>query len=500
MGFFFKKGNKQPKLKEQYSEETDTAPAKSKDEKESSYYNSETNLHFSIRYISTIVDQDIIQKNILPYLLDKQFASIADVKKILPIEDVQIETNEALIEEKLFNGYLVLKVHTDKQHVAFIAAKEVIVRSLSMPEVETSVIGPKEAFIEAIDQNINLLRIRLPVKELMIEEFTIGSVSKTRTALMYIDDIANMENVNTMRQRLQAIDFDQINDSSYIEQLTADNKNSPFPQFLDTERPDRAAGVLVEGKVVVLVDGSPHALIGPTNLVEFFSSPEDYLFNWITASILRLIRLFAVVFSILITPMYVAVLTYHYELIPKDLTATLITSRQVIPFPPILEALILELTIELLREAGARLPTKIGQTIGIVGGIVIGTASVEAGLTSNVLLILVALAALASFITPVYKMGNAIRFLRFPFLLFAQLLGLLGIVFCLLIVITHLLRLTSLGRPYLEPIYPPRWRDLKDSFIRLSFDKQIRRPSYVQAQKEIRFNPKHQKRRHDIEE
>ena len=161
-------------------------------------------------------------------------------------------------------------------------------------------------------------------------------------------------------------------------------------------------------------------------------------------------------FSILITPIYVAALTYHYELIPKDLMATLVTSRQEIPLPPILEALFLELTIELLREAGARLPTKVGQTIGIVGGIVIGTASVEAGITSNVLLIFVALAALASFTTPVYRMSNTIRIMRFPFLLFAQLWGLLGIVFCFCLLMGHLLQFTSLGRPFLEPLYPPR--------------------------------------------
>ena len=500
MKFFFQKSKRKSSLKETHSEKTDTVPVKAEDDKESFYYNSETGLHFSIRYISTLVHQEVIEKNILPFLLNKPFTAIHDVKKILPIEDVQIETDEALIDEKLFNGYIVLKIDTDQQHFAFIAAKEVIVRSLAEPEVETAVIGPKEAFIEAIDQNINLLRSRLPVKEVMVEEYTIGSVSKTRTALMYISNIANMENVNTVRERLQAIDFDQINDSAYIEQIIADNKNSPFPQLLDTERPDRAAAALVEGKVVVVVDGSPHALIGPTNLVEFFSSSEDYLLNWIMASGLRLIRLFAGVFFILITPVYVAVLTYHYELIPKDLTATLITSRQTIPFPPILEVLILEITIELLREAGARLPTKIGQTIGIVGGIVIGTASVEAGLTSNVLLILVALAALASFATPVYKMGNTIRFLRFPFLLFAQIWGLLGVVFCLLIITAHLLRLTSLGRPYLEPLYPPRWKDLKDSFVRASFAKQIRRPSYLQAQKPIRFSPEKQKRHRDIEE
>jgi hypothetical protein len=228
-------------------------------------------------------------------------------------------------------------------------------------------------------------------------------------------------------------------------------------------------------------------LITPTTLVEFFSSFEDYFLNWVLASFFRLIRLFAVAFSILVTPVYVATLSYHYELIPTDLMNTLVTSRRDIPLPPILEAFFLELTIELLREAGARLPTKVGQTIGIVGGIVIGTASVEAGLTSNVLLIIVALAALASFTTPVYKMGNAIRLLRFPFLFFAELWGLLGIVLCFCFLMTHLIRLTSLNRPFLEPLYPPRRTDLKDSLIRLPFNKQSLRPQALRTKNPVRY-------------
>jgi hypothetical protein len=298
-------------------------------------------------------------------------------------------------------------------------------------------------------------------------------------------------------QRIKAIKFYQILDSSYISQLITDNSNSIFPQMLDTERPERVAAVLAEGSIVIMVEGSPHALIAPTTLVEFFSAFEDYFINWQMASFFRIVRLFSVLFSILITPIYVAVVTYHYALIPTDLMVTLVTSRSIVPFPPILEAMILELTIELLREAGARLPTKVGQTIGIVGGIVIGTASVQAGLTSNVLLIFVALAALASFTTPVYRMGNAIRLLRFPFLLFAQLWGLIGVAIAFIFVMGHLLRLTSLGRPYLEPIYPLRLKDLRDSFIRLPFSTRSHR---LQTQDKQRFTPPWRQKPRDIDE
>ncbi|MBI0577042.1 spore germination protein [Neobacillus cucumis] len=472
----------------------------SKDFKQVSFVNQKTNIRFSFSFISTLVDESILQENALPYLLDKSFETIEDINKIIPLADVQISEDQSIIEQKLFNGYVLLTLENEKKKFAFLAAQKEIVRSVTTPEVEFSVIGPKEAFVESIEQNINLIRKRLPVKELILEEFEVGSLTKTKVVVMHLDGIADSVNVQTVKDRIKDIEFDAITDSSYIVQLISDNKNSPFPQLLDTERPDRVTAILAEGKVAIFVDGSPHILITPTTLVEFFSSFEDYFLNWILASFFRLIRLFSVAFSILITPVYVATLSYHYELIPKDLMNTLVTSRRAIPLPPILEALFLELTIELLREAGARLPTKVGQTIGIVGGIVIGTASVQAGLTSNVLLIIVALAALASFTTPVYKMGNAIRLLRFPFLFFAELWGLIGIVFCFCVLLTHLIRLTSLNRPFLEPLYPPRMKDLKDSLIRLPFSKQSHRPLALRTQNPIRFSPSKKGKKSDIDE
>jgi hypothetical protein len=489
------------KTKEKRSFESFKRDAKkSSDYKQAFYQNTKTGTKFNLHFITSLIDESTVQNDILPSLLSKDFSDFEDLKHILPVVDITLSKDEQQIEQKVYNGYILLTIDGDNKNFAFIAAQKEAGRKVSQPEVEFSVIGPKEAFVESLGQNINLIRKRVPIKELVIEEFNIGKVTHTKVALLYIDGLVDKVNVDTFRQRLKAIDFDQIIDSSFIEQLISDNSHSPFPQLLDTERPDRAASVVVEGKVVLLADGSPHALIGPTTLVEFFNSYEDYFLNFFIASFFRLIRVFAVSFSILITPIYVAALTYHYELIPKDLMATLITSRQTVPLPPILEALVLELTIELLREAGARLPAKVGQTIGIVGGIVIGTASVEAGLTSNVLLILIGLSALASFTTPVYKMGNTIRFLRFPFLLFAQLWGLLGIVFCFCILMTHLIRLTSLGRPFLEPLYPPRLKDLRDALVRFPFNKQEKRPLFLRTQKPRRFWGKEGKKKLDIDE
>ncbi|MBN8193626.1 spore germination protein [Bacillus sp. NTK074B] len=498
---FFKSKKKidQDKKKQSY-ESMKKKAEKSVDYKQAFYQNPHTGVKFSLHFISTLIDSKILQDDVLPSLLSKDFHSLEDLNGLVPVLDIQISTDETQIEQKLYNGYTLLTMGASNRKFAFIFTKNEMGRKVSQPEVEFSVVGPKEAFVESLMDNLNLLRKRLPIKELVVELFNVGKLTHTRVALLYVDGLVDDANVNTVRQRVRDIDFDQIMDSSFIEQLIADNSKSPFPQLLDSERPDRVASVLVEGKVAIMVDGSPHALIGPTTLVEFFSSYEDYFLNFFISSFLRLVRVFAVAFSILITPIYVAALTYHYELIPKDLMATLITSRQEIPLPPILEALFLELTIELLREAGARLPTKVGQTIGIVGGIVIGTASVEAGITSNVLLILVALAALASFTTPVYRMSNTIRLLRFPFLLFAQLWGLLGIVYCFCLLMGHLLQLTSLGRPFLEPLYPPRVKDLKDALIRLPFSKQKGRPEYLRTKKPFRFRPSEGKRKLDIDE
>lgn len=459
------------------------------------------NTSYYISYYKTIIDAEILHKDILPFIKEDSLKSLETLSAVVHSEYKIISNDEQEIINKVLSGNIM--IYLDHQHPTkflLVSAGKKEERQISIPEVEFSVVGPKESFVESIDTNINLIRKRIPNPNLRTFDLTVGSLSKTMISVVYIEGVTNLENVNTVVQRISDLQFDQIIDSSYITQLISDNTNSPFPQLLDTERPDRAAAVLAEGKVIIIVDGSPHILIGPTTLIEFFSAFEDYFLNAHTASIFRIIRVFAVLFSLFMTPVYVAVLTHHFELIPKDLMNTLVTSRTQIPLPPFLEALFLELTIELLREAGARLPTKVGQTIGIVGGIVIGTASVEAGLTSNVLLIIVALSALASFTTPVYQMGNTIRLLRFPFLVFAHVWGLVGITLCFSFLLTHLLRLTSLGRPFLEPLFPPRLSDLKDSFIRLPFAQQSKRPIQVQSDNEKRFSKEKVFKNKDIDE
>lgn len=470
---------------------------KSSDFKQKSFTNKETNARFTIHFISTLIEDKIVQKDILPYLLNGKFSGLDSMKNTVPNVECTVTGNPETIAKKVLTGSVLVTMEgDDKKGVLFRAPVE-LGRQVAPPEVEYSVEGPKQAFVESLDQNINLIRAYLPKENFVCEELTIGNMTKTRVAILYIDGVTNEENIQTVRQRLKDIDFDLVLDSSIIEEIIADNTWSPFPELMDTERPVKVAAGLSEGKVGIAVDRSPFVLLGPSTLSSFFASLDDYYMNWYLGTFIRVVRIMGILFSMLATPLYVAVLTYHPEMIPKELMATLVSSRESVPFPPILEALFLEFTIDLLREAGARLPSKVGQTIGIVGGIVLGTASVEAGLTSNVLLILVSLSALAAFTTPNYKISNTVRLLRFPFLLFAQLWGMLGINICAWFILAHLLRMTSLGRPYLEPLYPLRISDMRDALVRLPLKNQNVRPGFLNSGKPVRFKDKKKK---DIDE
>jgi hypothetical protein len=432
-----------------------------------------------ISYYKAMIDGELMHRDFLPYIIhSKDFKTLADLKDILPIESVTITNDIKEIQNKLLRGFIVVQFNEYDEECAIVRAENFATnRPVSVSEIEFSVIGPKEAFIENLDSNLYLIRRRLPVPELKFKEIVIGKYSKTRIIIAYIEGIADQENINTVIQRIEDIEFEVITDSSLLEQIISDNTKSVFPQLVSTERPDRVVSMMNYGQVAILSEGSPQALLGPTSITEYFSSPEDYYLTWALGSLFRIIRFFSVIFSTFATPIYVAILTFHYQMIPKDLLAPLISSRANIPFPPILEVLFLELTIELLREAGARLPTKVGQTLGIVGGIVIGQASVAAGLTSNILLIIVSLSALASFTTPIYKMANTIRVLRFPFIIFAALWGGIGIIIALSFILVHLIRLESLGRPYLTPLYPPRLLDMTDSIFRLPYNRGLKRPN-----------------------
>ncbi|MDQ1143715.1 spore germination protein KA [Bacillus sp. SORGH_AS 510] len=435
---------------------------------------------FWLSYFRTLISSDILHKDVLPYL--QEHLSLEELKSKIPVQEISFTSDPSKIVQNLLNGYIAVQKAPNDQECLLINIANSKFRDVGVPTMESSALGPQVGFIEELDTNINLIRKRLPAAELLVKELTVGELSKTRVAVIYMEGIADPENVNTVIQRIQDIQYDQILDSSYIAAMIEDNSHSLFPQSISTERVDRVAAGLPEGKIIIAADGSPNLVIAPVTLMESLIAMEDYSFSWIISNFFRLLRFFSIFISGLISPLYVAALTYHYELIPSKLLENLVGSRVSVPFSPFLEALFLEIMIEMVKEAGIRLPTKIGQSLGVVGGIVIGQAVVEAGLTSNVLLILVGLGTLASYIAPVYKFSNTIRFFKFPVIFLAQFLGLFGVFVGLLFTVLHTLRLTSLGRPYLS-IYPLRKTAFQDLWFRLPFSMQKENPQSLRPQK-----------------
>lgn len=342
-------------------------------------------------------------------------------------------------------------------------------RNVVPSEIETVITGPHEGFAEVNEMNLSLIRRRLKTPKLKVIRLHVGEVSKTDVLVLYLDQIANSRHVEELISRITAVEIDGVFETNMLKQFIDDHPNSIFPQFYSTERPDVVVSKLAAGRVAVMVDGSPTVVTAPANFFEFFSSPDDYYMRWLKGSFIRLIRFAALIITLAFTAFYVSVTTFHYEMIPRTMVVNLAESRSRVPFPPLYEALLMEFTIELLREAGARLPSKIGQTIGIVGGIVIGQAAVQAGFTSNILIISVASSAMASFVIPSFGMSATLRILRFGLIFLAGIWGNLGLILGLGLILVHLSSITSLGSSYVAPIAPINWQQLRDTFIRLPY-------------------------------
>ncbi len=339
-------------------------------------------------------------------------------------------------------------------------------RNVAEPSNEKVVEGSHEGFVENLCINLQLVRKHIENRNLVVRRYKLGHETKIEAVVLYMKNLANPDLIEEADHRIRNIDADTITSSEFIEEYIEDTSFSPFPQLLHTERPDRVIGNLLEGRVALLAEGSPTALIFPVTFFAFYQSPDDYSFRSLQGSFIRFIRLISFAIAICLPAYYIAVVSFHYEVIPEDLLLPIKSSVEHIPYPPILEAIFMELTIELLREAGIRLPGPVGQTIGIVGGLVIGDAVVKAGLVSNAMIIVVALTAIASFVVPSHEMSASVRMLRFPVMIAASLFGFFGIVYSVMIILIHLCILESFGTPYLAPIAPLRLKDWKDTIIR----------------------------------
>ncbi|PKR78234.1 spore germination protein [Halalkalibacillus sediminis] len=422
-----------------------------------------------VLFINYMIDKNHLYEYILEPLQKKEEQwDLGSLNNEIPVESNQQRTTFQEVGDDLMKGHVAIYIEEMDACVTY-PIPRLDKRSLEKAETESLVFGPQVSFTESLQSNLNILHWRLDTPELKVEKFIIGKTIPTEVRLVYLNDIASDENVSEMRKRLEKLAVDDVVESSTLTQMIEDNSYTIFPQFLATELPDRFCYSLKEGRIGVLVDKSPTGIIAPTTFFSYFQSTEDLYTRWSMGTFIRLMRMVAMFLSVILTPLYVAALTFHYEIIPSALLVSLGHSRSRVPFPPLLEALLLEVLIELIREAGARLPTKVGQTMGIVGGIVIGQAIVQAGFTSNILIIIVALSALASFTAPSYLMGSAIRIIRFPVIILAGFWGFIGIAFAIAFLIIHLLKISSLKRPYLSPLYPLQIKDIDNSLLRLPF-------------------------------
>lgn len=361
-----------------------------------------------------------------------------------------------------------------------------VTRSLEEPDTEKTVRGSHIGFVEDLNTNLYLLRDRIKNKYLKVNYITLGTESKRNVAIVYMDNLANKETVKEIEKRISNISLDSVFAPGYIEEFIEEHPYSPFPQNLYTERPDRVEAHLMEGRIAVLSENSSDAIILPVSFFSFFQSPDDYNSRTYTSTVFRLLRLFSFVGTLLLPPFYIAIVGFHFEIIPYELIILVKGSISGVPFTPFFEALFMAITVELIREAGIRLPSPIGETIGIVGGLIVGDAVVSAGLVSYVMVIVIALTAIMSFTISSYEMGNTVRMLNLPIMIAASLFGFVGIVLSLSFIIIHLCKIESFKVPYLSPLAPINLRELTDTIIRIPVILWKTRPESVRPQKIVR--------------
>lgn len=442
-------------------------------------------------YLDSLVKKEFVNDNFLkPLMTGIRLEGISGYNQIgIDISDVknsslysfQVEEFKLFkdVVKKMLAGHCALFADGGKTALTANSQAEPG-RKVSEPKIEAVVRGPHEAFVEDMKTNVSLVRKRIKTSDLKLEMFEFGRLSTTPVAISYISGLADGKTVDEVRKRINRIDTDMIIESSYIENFIEDSAFSPFPQIIVTERPDKCAAALAEGRISIFIEGSPNVLIVPVTFSNFLTASEDYYVLFYFSTLIRFLRYLAFAISLLGPSIYIAVTTFHQEMIPLPLLITITRSRADVPFPAIIEALVMEITFELLREAGIRLPQPVGPAVSIVGGLVIGQGVVQAGIVSQTMVIVVALTGIASFSIPTYNSAVSLRFLRFPFMLLAAVLGVYGIIMGILVMLIHLASLRSFGVPYLTPFAPVSFSDLKDTFVTTPLWATTKRPAFIQ--------------------
>lgn len=440
-------------------------------------------------FFSSLVNLEQIQEHVLRPLMSKS-TMLADIPEdiaeltqyiwtmIVHVTQGQITGEVAILSDVAVKGELILLIEGANQALT-LDMRQIEQRTVEQPQTEQVIRGSREGFVEKLDNNLSLLRYRLQTTDFKIIISPLGTRTQSRVALCYIEGVANHELIAEAIRRISIIDTDGIIDAGYIEQFIEDQPLSPFPQVQSTERPDKTAAALLEGRVAILVDGSPFSLIIPALFNQFFQTVDDYTERFMGGSLLRLIRIIALAFSLFFPAIYVSIISFNPELLPTDFAVAISGGRAGVPFPAVIEVLIMEVSMEILREATIRLPQMIGGALSIVGVLVIGQAAVGAGLASPITVVIVALTTIGSFATPSYSAAISLRMLRFPIIFMAGMFGFYGVMIGAILILNHLLFLESFGVPYMSPFVAGKWRDMKDTVVRAPLWWMHKRPSFL---------------------
>lgn len=447
-------------------------------------------IRFCIIYIDGMVDVETANRNILqPIILStlpKNFEGNIDVileQVILSNHAEKIcDVDELVI--RIIRGESVLLMEQCNEGLA-ICTKGWKSRSITEPENEKVQRGPREGFVEPILVNLSMIRRILPTTNLKIKNIIIGAQTKTNISICYLDDIVNKQILNELLDRLNKIDYDGILASGYIAEFIQDSPYSLFDTIGSTERPDAAAAQMLEGHIVVVLDGSPTALTLPFLFEEYFKTSDDYYINFYYSSVGRILRMTSFIITILLPAFYVAILTFHQEMIPSPLLSSLSATREGIPFPTIVETMGLIFAFEILREVGMRVPIQVGQSLSILGALVLGTAAVEARIVSASVIIIVALSGLTGLMSIKIKGPSII--IRFILVLFAGFLGLYGVIFGVMGIVLHLCSIRSFGVPYLLSYTSLKPEDLKDIMIRAPLWSLKKRPAFISGKNKMKM-------------
>jgi len=451
----------------------------------------DSGIRAAVVYAEGLSDRNVLDRQVLQALMNADFDAGSDVPladrvlRQMPVLKTKECDSVRQAMGQVLIGWAALIVD-GVQGAFMLGVFKGVPRQMDEPESEGLIRGARVGFNENLHDNTAILRRFGENQSLFILKMKVGRRAKRNVAIAYIEDVAKPELVEEVKSRISRIDLDSVLESGYIEQMIEDSTLSPFPQIQSTERPDRVFGALLEGRVAILLAGTPFALIVPATLSMFLQSPEDYFERWLPGTMFRLLRFFALMVSLLAPSLYISFISFHPGLIPTKLAMSIIGSRVNVPFTALVEALILEVSIELLREAGLRLPKPIGPAMGIVGGLVIGEAAVQAGIVSPILVIVIAVTAISSFAIPHYNIGLSFRMLRFVSMFCAGVFGLFGVILFFLALCIHLVNLRSFGVPYAGPLVSYQFEDWKDFLIRVPLAAMKRRPKMLKPKQPIR--------------